>query len=672
MAIYTGSTGNDNVLTGNLTSSADTVSTGHGNDYVQGTGGGDSFILGYASTLSYFRFGYGDFDTLDYRFVWNSMGLSTNNVRIVADLEAGTVRKFGGTTLLSTDTVRGVDALRGTENNDTISGRNNWSYEEFWGYAGNDSINGRGGEDAVNYSHSATAINVNLGAGTVTGGADVGTDTLREVESVVGTNLADTYDASTFSHTSSNRASNSSPFNVFTALGGDDVITGNGQTILNYGSVGGALTIDLSGQTSLTTKSNIVTSFTADTDPNTFSAGNINASGVYFVIGGNFADSLTGGGRVNTIGSPPANVLSGDTAFEMFRGQGGNDTIDGGTGFDRADYRQSSPMTEGIVVDLAAGIVQGDAVVIGTDTLRNIESIRGTHLDDVYDATGFTLNDAAAASVNSGDSVVTVPTGVTLPTTAFNEYIATGGHDLVTGNGATRVTIDLQQDRAGIASRVVFSGAQTGTVQLGVSDRGTGSVEFTGTFSVRGGNYADEMTGAAGYQSLQGGLGNDSLFGGDGIDVLFGNVGDNRTNPPGFTDNDFLDGGLGNDLLRGDAGNDVLCGGRGADRLEGGSGNDVFDFNLATDSGLVASTRDVIADFAAGDRIDLSGIDANTGVGGNQAFSGTFVSTFTAAGQLRFDAATNTLFGNTDADAAAEFSIVLTGVTSLASAAIVL
>jgi Ca2+-binding RTX toxin-like protein len=673
MTIYTGFTGNDDVRIAALSSSADTVSTGMGSDYVQATGGSDTYNLGYSSTLSYYRYGFGDFDTLDYRFVWQSMGLATSStVRIVANLELGTVQKFNGTTLLSTDTVRGVDAIRGADGNDSFIGRNNWSYEEFWGYGGNDTINGGGGEDAVNYSQSAGAISVNLGTGTATGGPEVGTDMLRQVENVIGTNFADTFNAATYSHTSANRSTTFTPFNVYSPLGGDDVITGNGLTILNYGGVGGAISINLSGQTSLSTKSNLVTGFTADADPNTFAAGNISASGIYFVIAGNASDTLTGGGRVNTNGSPAANTLSGDTSFEMFRGQGGNDTIDGGTGFDRADYRQSTPMTEGIVVDLAAGTVQGDGVAIGTDTLRNIEAIRGTHLDDVFVATGFTLNNAGAPSANSGDVIPLPPAGATLPSNAFNEYVATGGNDLVTGNGATRVSFDFQQDRAGLASRVVFTGAQTGHADLGVSDGGIGSVEFTGTFSVRGGDKADDMTGSTGYQNLQGGLGNDTLRGGDGLDVLFGNVGDNRVNNTTITDNDLLEGGGGNDIIRGDTGNDTLVGGGGADKLEGGSGNDVYDYNSVTESGLAATNRDVITGFAGADKIDLSTIDANEAAIGNQAFSGTFVSTFTAAGQLRFDSATNTLFGNTDADATAEFSIVLTGVTALASTAVFL
>ena len=45
--------------------------------------------------------------------------------------------------------------------------------------------------------------------------------------------------------------------------------------------------------------------------------------------------------------------------------------------------------------------------------------------------------------------------------------------------------------------------------------------------------------------------------------------------------------------------------------MTGGTGLDDFDFNLVTEMGKTAATRDVIKDFALGDDIDLSTIDAN-------------------------------------------------------------
>lgn len=141
----------------------------------------------------------------------------------------------------------------------------------------------------------------------------------------------------------------------------------------------------------------------------------------------------------------------------------------------------------------------------------------------------------------------------------------------------------------------------------------------------------------------------------------------------GYGGNDKLFGKGGNDTLLGDGGSDMLTGGAGADILTGGSGRDVFDYNLASESTAGAAGRDVIRDFVRGtDRIDLAGIDANTGASGNQAFSGFIAASkaFTKAGQLKFS--NGILYGNTDGDATAEFAIALTGVSALSGADVVL
>ena len=133
-----------------------------------------------------------------------------------------------------------------------------------------------------------------------------------------------------------------------------------------------------------------------------------------------------------------------------------------------------------------------------------------------------------------------------------------------------------------------------------------------------------------------------------------------------------LSGGAGNDTLSGGLGNDVLVGGAGKDSLTGGAGNDIFDFNALSELGLSSTSRDVITDFTVGlDKIDLSTIDANTSLAGDQAFA--FVSSFTAtAGQVRYSG--GIVYLNTDADTAAEFEIALMGVVpaSLTAAAFVL
>ena len=71
-------------------------------------------------------------------------------------------------------------------------------------------------------------------------------------------------------------------------------------------------------------------------------------------------------------------------------------------------------------------------------------------------------------------------------------------------------------------------------------------------------------------------------------------------------------------------GRDHLAGNAGADTLYGGTGPDDFEFFWVDDSGPLGSgSTDIIGDFRAfeGDFIELSVLDANSEVTGNQAFS---------------------------------------------------
>ena len=129
-----------------------------------------------------------------------------------------------------------------------------------------------------------------------------------------------------------------------------------------------------------------------------------------------------------------------------------------------------------------------------------------------------------------------------------------------------------------------------------------------------------------------------------------------------------LTGSAFNDMLTGRAGDNVLKGLAGADVLTGGVGADRFDFDAVGDSfGNTGTTRDTISDFNESelDKIDLSTIDANGSGAGNGKF--TFVAAFgaNATGQLRFDAATHHVLGSIDADNFPEFSILLTGTSSM-------
>jgi Ca2+-binding RTX toxin-like protein len=131
-----------------------------------------------------------------------------------------------------------------------------------------------------------------------------------------------------------------------------------------------------------------------------------------------------------------------------------------------------------------------------------------------------------------------------------------------------------------------------------------------------------------------------------GADVLSGAGGD-----------EALAGLGGDDMLRGRAGDDRLEGGAGRDLLIGGAGDDVFVFAAVRHS--AAGSPDAIRGFegvgrAGGDRIDLSGIDADPARAGDQAFE-------FGTGRLVVveGAGDSVVQASTDADAAYEFVLVI-------------
>jgi Ca2+-binding RTX toxin-like protein len=138
--------------------------------------------------------------------------------------------------------------------------------------------------------------------------------------------------------------------------------------------------------------------------------------------------------------------------------------------------------------------------------------------------------------------------------------------------------------------------------------------------------------------------------------------------------------GEGNDLdndITGNDGSNRLTGGLGADTLTGGTGADRFIWNSAGESPAGVSTYDVITDFNADerDRLDLRHVDLDSAAQGVQGFHFIGTNAFSgtdATGELRFDAGTHMLLGSSDADADAEFAVLLAGVNSLDASSLIL
>ena len=171
---------------------------------------------------------------------------------------------------------------------------------------------------------------------------------------------------------------------------------------------------------------------------------------------------------------------------------------------------------------------------------------------------------------------------------------------------------------------------------LGVTPGDNTLLDIAGGHTLSTGSWFSDIFAGDGADVVNGNGGQNYLFGGSGQDIINGGGGDDMLS--GGANADTLNGNDGDDILFGnDAGADVLRGGMGYDQLFGSSGGDRFDFDALAESGASDSPADRIYEFEAGvDHIDLSTIDANPDVAGNQAFAFIGQSAFSAVGQVRF------------------------------------
>lgn len=153
-----------------------------------------------------------------------------------------------------------------------------------------------------------------------------------------------------------------------------------------------------------------------------------------------------------------------------------------------------------------------------------------------------------------------------------------------------------------------------GPVLRGTDGKDTFFVTIEGT-TVQGGGNWDVVTSSVDFvmsddvEKLElTGTGNIDAEGSGSNDLILGNDADN-----------VIRGNGGDDRIWGRDGDDTILGGDAADELNGGTGDDTFRFDQVTDSLLAAP--DVLSGFVSGtDLIDLSMIDADDNLAGNQAF----------------------------------------------------
>ena len=412
-----GGSGNDTIngLGGNDTlgggDGSDTINAGDGDDVIFETAGGNDVINGGAGN-----------DILDYSNAFGQMVLTVTASQ-------------ASSTATGTDSLTGIEGVRGTFGGDAISGTGSTAIN-LYGGEGNDTINvfntggtgwrmfGEDGSDSLTGDTGNDTLDGGAGADVMFGGAGNDTyyvDTQGDVVVESANHGIDTVMASvTYSIASAANVEN------LTLTGGADIggtgngmdntITGNDGNNTLDGGAGGTDTL-IGG------KGNDVYIFDGSADKFVENAGEgIDEVRTFVSSFSNLADNveilrLLGTANITGIGNAGDNIIYGNSGNNLLRGLGGNDTLYGGAGNDTY-----------IVDSAGAHIVENHGE--GTDLVQTFVSY--TLSDEVENLTLLTNGVPTPANLNingTGNALGNIITG----NAGDNIINGAGGDDTLLG-----------------------------------------------------------------------------------------------------------------------------------------------------------------------------------------------------------------------------------------------
>lgn len=576
-----------------------------GNDVLDGQGGVD--VVRYDRDAS-----YGGFDG------------------VLVDLEEGTaIDGFG-----STDTLLNIEDVIGTNSDDQIFG--NDAGNNLQGLDGNDRISGGEGDDTINPGDNNGYDVVELSAGNDTYiFSDGNLDNSYYEITVDPEPISITYDINGIANTGS----------ITKGSFGTDTLVDVAVPLLagaNSGGLGirGGAIGDVYNITNSTDVNHWIQVLHSEGDDTI----NINSGTVrlsYFnttsTVTANFETGvvLDSTGGTDTINGNAWEVQggSGDDIFigsdnnESFIGLFGNNTIDGGGGFDRARYDRFGIASVSVDLEAGTATTQWTSGATTIDSLTSIEWVRGSR-DGADSLFGSAADERFQG--RGGDDL----------------FMGRGGDDEFLGEDGSD-TVSYAEASGGVAVYLQISGLNVGSGEgrdtfvdienLTGSSHGDRLIADANGNLLNGGDGNDLIKGKGGNDTFFGGAGDDTLRGDTGIDIMFGGAdsdilvglnGDDILSGDdgddflyGGRDNDSLQGGLGDDLLRGNRNNDELFGGSGSDRLFGGGNNDTLEGG---------ADRDFLLGEGGNDRLD-------GGTGDDNLTGGTGVDVFVMASGYGYD-----------------------------------
>ncbi len=611
------------VVTGS--SSANTITTGSGNDIVDGGGGGDTISTGIGNdTVSY----YGSEVAID-----GGVGTNTLVLKNAATVNLGNADQTTGDAVNVANFVN-VDASA-LAVGATITG--SAAANTITGGAGNDTIDGAGGADVISGGGGDDTIVTRGSEASIDGGTGSDTLVLAAASTVTAVNFAvaggtdqttgDTVGIVNFENlnasamTTALNVTGSSSANVITTGSGNDVIHGGGGAdIITAGTGddavdywGSEVSIDGSGGTNTLV---VRASATLDLGASDQSAGDLATVSNFQNVD---ASGLTSTQVVSVVGSSGANTIIGGAGADLIDGGGGADVIAAGGGNDTVTFRGTEASVDGGAGSDTLVLIAGSAVTNvdfsvspgndqtsgDTTGVTNFENLDGGALTTALTVTG----SAAANTITTGSGndivdggggadVINTGTGndtVSYHGTEFSIDGGTGVNNLVL-QAATDVNLGRVDQTVGDAVTVSnFQNVDAGALSAaeGVTIIGNSLAN-----TIVGGLGDDTIDGAGGADLIIGGDGNDtvayrgtetSIDGGTGTDTLqlktavtvnLANADQTSGDSVTVTDFQNVDASILNATqgisITGSTGANAITGGAGADTIDGGGGLDVI------------------------------------------------------------------------------------------------
>jgi len=604
-----------NILAGG--DGADTILGGAGDDSVLGGNSSDRITGGAGSDT--IDFGGGSSD----RVLYNHEGGEAISATITNNgSSSGLNRSSVATATQGTDSIIGFEILIGSNLNDRITVNSAATAVEnlfLFGGGGYDTIidNYRQNGVFADYNSTNSALTAGISVDLIGGSA---TDGLGGVDSLVGITAIN---ATSFADTLLGSASN----DRFRGWEGNDSVDGRGGTgdMMDYSQ-------NASNQ-----------------------AVSVNLASQRANDGMGFTDTLISIEQVR--GGAGNDTIFGDDQNNTFRGNAGNDLLDGGVG--SADAVEYSFAGVGVSVNLSAGRASDGTG--GTDTLANIEQVWGSAYADtliggsgndvLIGGTGSDSIDAGAGTFDvvrynvSGGEAILADIGIVGPHRGgYNTATistATQGTDTVINfeylNGsANNDSFNITNAATYYAYLAIFANTGNDTLISSAALDGPHSNIFAAYDAYSAANSDVGFTRGV---SVDLHIGNDTLgrpFGSAtdyaGTDSLIGMRG-----IIGTALNDTIYGTAFDDRFRPDAGNDIMNGRDGFDMADYSSNSSGQAVSISLDSGRANDGRGGID--------TLIGIENIRGGGGNDTLLGSFVSE-----AFRGGAGNDSIFGGLGSD----------------------